>query len=165
MGKLRPCEAEPELEPELKGLLPIPPGRIVEGELHPTGLKSCRPSKRGASEELWGCLLGQAGLPIKLEGLGFGQQRGQGAGQTPGWGLGSRAEQRGQAALAGLPSPAPGPAREVELKHSSSFLSFVGSDVAHFLDVQARASNNSAVRKPGRGCSPVPGPAPSLPTS
>lgn len=69
-------------------------------------------------------------------------------------------------ALAGVPSPAPpGQAREVELKHSSSFLSFVGSDVAHFLDVQERASNNSAVRKPGRGCCPVPGSAPSLPTS
>lgn len=42
----------------------------------------------------------------------------------------------GQAALARLPSPVPGPACEVELKHSGSFLSFVGSDVAHFLDVQ-----------------------------
>lgn len=75
------------------------------------------------------------------------------------------AELRGQAALAGLPSPAPGQAREVELKHSSSFLSFVGSDVAYFLDVQEQASNNSAVRKPGRGCCPGPGPAPSPATS
>ena len=82
-----------------------------------------------------------------------------------GGGLGGLAELRGQAALAGLPSPAPGRAHEVELKHSSSFLSFVGSDVAHFLDVQEPASNNSAVRKPGRGCCPAPGPAPSLPTS
>lgn len=42
----------------------------------------------------------------------------------------------GHTALAQLPSPVPGPACEVELKHSSSFLSFVESDVAHFLDVQ-----------------------------
>ena len=82
-----------------------------------------------------------------------------------GGGWGGPAEQKGQAALARLPSAAAGPAREVELKHSSSFLSLVGSDVAHFLDVQEPASNNSAVRKPGRGCCPGPGPAPSLPTS
>lgn len=71
----------------------------------------------------------------------------------------------GQAALARLPSPAPGPACEVELKHSGSFLSFVGSDVAHFLDVQEPGFKQWCCQEARKGLLPCAWSCPSLPTS